>query len=225
MRAVLGAAQPSEPGIDLQAPDPEIQVPPGRIVMLLVLPIPRQVRALRALKATTTQRDPDHPHTGRAQQTRECGRDAQGRNLPARGRRTPASLRSNSCASPKPPGRTPQATKKARSDRETRAGQSPQLTYDHPRSVAFVGAKADRQINPRPGGSTVPGICACLIILPLFRLREDPRLTLPTWPWPGGTRSGPASGMPTSEGTVQFGGEALAVAEVAVAVAGSRRNR
>src|SRR5450631_2061752 len=42
-RAVLGAAQASEPGVDLQAPDPEIEVAPDRVVMLLALAMTRAV--------------------------------------------------------------------------------------------------------------------------------------------------------------------------------------
>ena len=91
-RAVLGAAQPPQPGVNLQAPTAEIQVPPDRVVTLLVLPMARGVRALRATKATTAQRDRDNdsvtleldradPHTGQVKQTRECGRDAHGPNL------------------------------------------------------------------------------------------------------------------------------------------------
>jgi len=62
--AVLGAAQPPQPGVDLQPPDPEIEMPPARIVVLATLAIPRQIRALRALKATTAQHDRDHHPAG-----------------------------------------------------------------------------------------------------------------------------------------------------------------
>src|ERR1019366_3860733 len=53
---------------------------------------------------------------------------------PARGPRTPASLRPTSCASPKAPSRTPRPAKKARSDPQSRTGRQAGLTYDHPRS-------------------------------------------------------------------------------------------
>jgi len=43
--------------MDLQAPDPKIEMPPDRVVMLLALAMARYVRALRATKATTTQPD------------------------------------------------------------------------------------------------------------------------------------------------------------------------
>ena len=92
MRAVLRATKPSQPGVNLQPPAAEIEVTPDRIVMLLTLPMTRGVRALRAMKATTAQRDRDHhttrpeadrpdPHPGQVKQARECGRDAHGRNL------------------------------------------------------------------------------------------------------------------------------------------------
>ena len=81
--AVLGAAQPSQPGVDLQPPGPEIKMPPDRVVMLLVLATPRQIRALRALTTSTPQRHRDHhparleadladPHPRQGKQAREC---------------------------------------------------------------------------------------------------------------------------------------------------------
>ncbi len=57
VRAVLGAAHPPEPGVNLQPPAPEIEMAPDRVVMLPALPMARGVRALRAMQATPAQRD------------------------------------------------------------------------------------------------------------------------------------------------------------------------
>ena len=56
VHTVLGTAQPSKPRVNLQSPDPEIQVPPDRVVVLLALPMRRRVSALRALKTTALER-------------------------------------------------------------------------------------------------------------------------------------------------------------------------
>ena len=112
--------------------------------MLLVLPMARQVRALRALKQTTAQHHRDHdparleldrpdPHPGQAQQTRECGPDAHGRRPPARGRQHPRAYGPTRARLPNPRPHAPTA-KKTRSEQQNRAGQSPQLTYDHTES-------------------------------------------------------------------------------------------
>lgn len=98
-RTVLGATEPPQPGVHLQAPAAEIQVPPDRVVMLLVLAIARGVRALRAIKAPTTQRDRHHdpaglkadrpnPHPRQVKQAEECSADAHGRRPPVRRLRT-----------------------------------------------------------------------------------------------------------------------------------------
>src|SRR5450755_2610214 len=112
-RAVLRAAQASEPGVDLQAPDPEIEVAPDRVVTLLALAMTRAVRALRAPQPTSPQRDRDqHPvrlktdradrHAGQAQQTRECARDAHRDRPPVRRTQKPRAYGLNLCASPNP---------------------------------------------------------------------------------------------------------------------------
>jgi len=63
-RAVLGATQPPQPSVDLQAPNPEIEMAPDRVVMLAALAITRRELALRATKTTTAQRDRDHDAIG-----------------------------------------------------------------------------------------------------------------------------------------------------------------
>jgi hypothetical protein len=50
VRALLRADKPSQPSVNFQPPDPEIEMAPDRVVMLLVLAIARGVRALRATK-------------------------------------------------------------------------------------------------------------------------------------------------------------------------------
>src|SRR5450755_4306654 len=63
---------------------PKIEIAPARVVILLVLPIRRRIRALRADKPSATQRDSDDhltgledhrtdPHPRQVQQARECG--------------------------------------------------------------------------------------------------------------------------------------------------------
>ena len=52
-RPMLGADKPSQPRVNLEPPDPEVQVAPDRVVTLLVLAIARRVQALRATKATS----------------------------------------------------------------------------------------------------------------------------------------------------------------------------
>ena len=110
-RAVLGATQPPQPRMDLEPPDPEIKATPDRVMMLLVLAMAGGVGALRAMKATTTQRDRDHhlarlaadranPHPRQAKQTRECGRDAHGRYLQVGDVEHPRTYGLNLCASP-----------------------------------------------------------------------------------------------------------------------------
>ena len=92
VRAVLGATNPPEPGVNLQPPAPEIEMAPDRVVMLPALPMARGVRALRAMQATPAQRDRHDdsirleadradPHPGQAQQAAECSRDAHGEDL------------------------------------------------------------------------------------------------------------------------------------------------
>ena len=144
VHAVLRTAQPPQPGADLQAPDPEIQMPPDRVVVLLVLAMARAVRALRALKAATTQRDGHadpiglkvdraNPDSGQIEQARECARDAHRRRPPVRSFRT-ANLRSELVRVTHTPPPTPQAAKKPCSATKTRARRSARITYDHPRS-------------------------------------------------------------------------------------------
>jgi hypothetical protein len=55
--AVLRTAQPPQPGVNLQAPTAESQMPPDRVVMLPLLAMARGARARRAMQATTTRRD------------------------------------------------------------------------------------------------------------------------------------------------------------------------
>jgi hypothetical protein len=61
---MLRATQPPERGMDLQPPDPEIQMPPDRLVFLTVLPMPCRVGTLRAIKTTTAQSNRDHDPIG-----------------------------------------------------------------------------------------------------------------------------------------------------------------
>ena len=112
-RPVLGAAQPPEPGMDLQSPDPQVQVAPDGVVVLGVLARHRLKRALRADKLLALQGDRDHhpiategdlsdPHPGQAQQTRECSGDAHRRRPPVRRTQTTREPTGPSpCASPK----------------------------------------------------------------------------------------------------------------------------
>ena len=101
---VLGAAQPPQPGTDLQSPEAEIDMPPDRVMILHVLPRHRRVRALRTAQPLAAQRDPDHnpagfeanlldPDPGQIQQAKECGSDAHGRRPPVRRTQEPANLR------------------------------------------------------------------------------------------------------------------------------------
>ena len=116
--AMFGATNPPQLGVNLQAPTAEIQVPPDRVVMLLVLAVARGVRALRAMKATAAQRDRDHhmagleadrpnPHPRQIEQARECARDAHRRRPPVRSVQKPRTYGPNLCASlpPSPPPR------------------------------------------------------------------------------------------------------------------------
>jgi hypothetical protein len=148
MHAMLGAAKPPEIRVDLQSPDPEIQVPPPRLVLLTVLAMPRRIAALRADKPPTTQRDLHHdpvglklhrsnPYSGQAQQTRECGRDAHGQDLRleeldtreptvqlvrvSQAPTNPRDERRSSCSRP-----------------YSRLVSQAELTDDHPRSLAKV---------------------------------------------------------------------------------------
>jgi hypothetical protein len=115
----------------------------------LFLAIPRQIRALRALKTTTAQHHRDHhparlkadladPHPRQGKQARECARDAHRRRPPGSDHLTGANLRSEPVRVAQHPPRTLQPAKKARSDPETRSHQRPRVTYDHPRSLMFV---------------------------------------------------------------------------------------
>jgi len=117
---MLGAAQPSKPGADLQSPDAEIQVPPDGVVVLLVLARHRLIGALRADQLLAAQRDPDHDSIGlkmdlldhdswQVQQARECSSGAHERGLlQFDGYQAPANLRSlTPCASPGPRPRRP----------------------------------------------------------------------------------------------------------------------
>lgn len=63
-RPVLGTAQPPQPSADLQPPDPQVQMPPDRVVMLAALATARAVRAPRAPKTPTAKRDPDDDPVG-----------------------------------------------------------------------------------------------------------------------------------------------------------------
>ncbi len=92
VHAVLGALQAPQSRADFQPPDPEIQVPPPRLVRLEVVAMPRAIRALRAMQTATTQRDPDDhtvglkrdvrdPYPGQLQQARECSSDAHSKDL------------------------------------------------------------------------------------------------------------------------------------------------
>jgi hypothetical protein len=73
--------------MDLQPPDPEIQVPPHRVLRPRVLPRPARVPALRADQLPAAQRDLDdhpirlepnlpHPHPREPQKPGKCRRDA-----------------------------------------------------------------------------------------------------------------------------------------------------
>ena len=158
VHAMLRTAQPPQPDVNLQAPTAEIQMPPDRVVMLLVLTMARGVRALRAMKATTTQRDPHanpiglkadrtDPHTGQIEQTTECARDAHGRRPPVRSFRT-ANLRSEPVrVAPGLPA-TPQAAQNPRSAPGTRARRPARVTYDHPRSPCFLSQLRARRMTP-----------------------------------------------------------------------------
>jgi hypothetical protein len=64
VHAMLGATQPPQPGADLEPPDPQIEMPPDRVVMLAALAMPRGVRALRAPQATMAQHDRDEDSIG-----------------------------------------------------------------------------------------------------------------------------------------------------------------
>jgi len=86
-------------------------MPPDRVVVLAALAMPRRVRAPRAHKATTAQRDRDEdsigleadradPHPGQVEQARECARDAHGRRPPVRSVQRPRTYGPNLCASP-----------------------------------------------------------------------------------------------------------------------------
>ena len=112
-RAVLGTAQPPEPGVDLEPPDPEIEMPPDRVVTLAALTMPRRIRAARARQPATAQRHHDHdpvgleadrpnPHPAQAQQTRECSSDAHGRRPPGSDCQKPRTYGPNPCASLNP---------------------------------------------------------------------------------------------------------------------------
>ena len=59
-RPMLGTTQPSEPRVNLQPPDPQVQVPPDRVVVLLTLPMRSRVGALRATKTAALEPDRDH---------------------------------------------------------------------------------------------------------------------------------------------------------------------
>ena len=117
VHTVLGTAQPSKPRVNLQSPDPEIQVPPDRVVVLLALPMRRRVRALRALKTTALERDRDHhpvgleahrpdPDPRQVQQAVECRGDAHRRRPPVRWLQTPRTYGLNLCASQADPARS-----------------------------------------------------------------------------------------------------------------------
>jgi hypothetical protein len=57
-----GALEPAQLRADLQAPDPEVEVPPGGLDLLQVVPVPDRVGAQRAMQAPAAQRHPnDHP--------------------------------------------------------------------------------------------------------------------------------------------------------------------
>ena len=86
-RPVLRAPQPPAPAVDLQPPDPEIKMPPDRVLRPRVLARRRRVPALRAEQPPALQRDLDdhpvglepnlpHPHAGQAQKPGKCRRDA-----------------------------------------------------------------------------------------------------------------------------------------------------
>jgi len=72
-----------------------------------------------------------------SQQARECSRDAHGQHLLTRGRRTPASLRSNPCASPNPPTTPRTQRRKPAHTLKPSPPTKPDFTYDHPRSLIF----------------------------------------------------------------------------------------
>jgi hypothetical protein len=86
-RPVHRAPQPPTAAVDLQPPDPKIEVPPDRVLRPRVLTRPARVAALRADQPTAAQRDlDDHPvrlkadlpdpHAGQSQKPGKCRRDA-----------------------------------------------------------------------------------------------------------------------------------------------------
>jgi hypothetical protein len=165
-RAVLRAAQASEPGVDLQAPDPEIEVAPDRVVTLLALAMTRAVRALRAPQPTSPQRDRDqHPvrlktdradrHAGQAQQTRECARDAHRDRPPVRRTQKPRAYGLNLCASPNPPSRnTPASSEEAASAQahDKTALSRRQSSAQPPNATIPVSAGSDLNASTTPSG-------------------------------------------------------------------------
>ena len=86
-RSMLRAPQPPAPAVDLEAPDPEIQMAPHRVLRTRVLARPGRELAQRALQPAALERNLDHhhpglepdlahPHAGQAQKPGKCRRDA-----------------------------------------------------------------------------------------------------------------------------------------------------
>ena len=131
---VLGALQSPQLRADLQAPDPEIEMPPDRLDLLTVVTMASRERAQRAVQPTASERHrddhpigeelhPPHPDPVQAQQARECRADAHRRppceltdlgkppaclmRAAARhpdGRGTPGPFHAHSAGHPWPPG-------------------------------------------------------------------------------------------------------------------------
>ena len=90
---------------------PEIQVPPRGIVALMLLAMPGQTRAARALQPAAAQRaahddsiglelDRADPYPGQEQQARESGADAHEQRPPSSNRQAARTYGRNLCASP-----------------------------------------------------------------------------------------------------------------------------
>ena len=87
-RPMLRTPQPPAPAVDLQPPDPQIEMPPHRVLRPRVLPRPRRVPALRADEPPAAKRhlndhpvglEPDllhHHPLAEAQKPGKCRRDA-----------------------------------------------------------------------------------------------------------------------------------------------------
>ncbi len=86
-RPMLRAPQPPTTAMDLQPPDPEIKMPPDRVLRPRVLARRRRILALRADQPAAAKRHlDDHPvglepnlpdpHSGQAQKPGQCRRDA-----------------------------------------------------------------------------------------------------------------------------------------------------